>query len=215
MSEPESLDTEETLARRIRRHGFDRLVMLCDGAFAIAVTLAAIDIHFPQDAATLAAAWQAVQMQVLSYLVSFAVIANFWFANRDLFARLHRVDGVLTLLVLGCLCTVSLIPAGTHMLYSDHRGAGAMQGYAVTMVAAGILNCGAWAYASHKGELMFAEVSRAYRWRRIVGTATVPTIFAILLFAPDIAGLRLALVAMIGLIVVRRGVIPRLFRGAV
>ncbi len=212
MSEPESLDTDEKLERRIRRHGFDRLVMLSDGAFAIAVTLAALEIHFPQDAPSLAAAWSAVQMQVLSYFVSFAVIANFWFANRDLFARLHHVDRVLTLLVLASLCIVSLIPAGTHMIYSDHRGSGAMQGYALTMVVAGILNCAAWAYGSRRAGLMLAEVPHAYRWRRILGTATVPVIFLILLFAPDILGLRLALAAMIGLIVARRGLIPRLFR---
>ena len=42
MSEPESLDTDEPLQKRIERHWFDRLIMLSDGVFAIAMTLLAL-----------------------------------------------------------------------------------------------------------------------------------------------------------------------------
>ncbi|MEO8813045.1 MAG: hypothetical protein ABI376_09065 [Caulobacteraceae bacterium] len=45
--EPESLDIDEALERRRRRHWFDRLIMLCEGVFAIAITLMAFDLRGP------------------------------------------------------------------------------------------------------------------------------------------------------------------------
>ena len=47
VGEFESLDTDEGLKARIARHGFDRLIMLCDGVFAIAITLLALEIKPP------------------------------------------------------------------------------------------------------------------------------------------------------------------------
>ena len=35
-------DTDEPLKRRIERHSFDRLIMLSDGVFAIAIGIAAV-----------------------------------------------------------------------------------------------------------------------------------------------------------------------------
>ncbi len=43
--EPETLDTDEPLERRRHRHWFDRLIMLSDGVFSIAITLVAFDLH--------------------------------------------------------------------------------------------------------------------------------------------------------------------------
>ena len=48
MSEPESLATDEKLDIHLRRHAYDRLLMLSDGIFAIAITLAAIEIKPPE-----------------------------------------------------------------------------------------------------------------------------------------------------------------------
>ena len=56
MSEPESLATIEGLDEHVRRHSYDRLIMLSDGIFAIATTLAALDVRIPAHAAGLGAA---------------------------------------------------------------------------------------------------------------------------------------------------------------
>jgi biotin transporter BioY len=45
--EPESLHTKEPLKQRTIRHDYDRLLMLSDGVFAIAITLLALDLTLP------------------------------------------------------------------------------------------------------------------------------------------------------------------------
>ena len=87
MSELESLSVHEKLARHLERHALDRLVMLCDGVFAIATTLAAVEVHLPDHAASLGDIWAQAGDRILTYVISFFVIATFWLHNRDLFAR--------------------------------------------------------------------------------------------------------------------------------
>ena len=47
VGEPESLHVKEPLMARIERHDYDRLLMLSDGVFAIAITLLALDLRLP------------------------------------------------------------------------------------------------------------------------------------------------------------------------
>ena len=67
MAEPESLATEETVQKHIRRHAYDRLIMLCDGIFAIATTLSALEIHLPEDAASFGEVTRAVGKPLFAY----------------------------------------------------------------------------------------------------------------------------------------------------
>src|SRR5947199_3577553 len=98
MSEPESLATIEGLDEHIRRHTYDRLIMLSDGVFAIATTLAALDVRIPAHAAGLGALLTASERSLAAYGLSFAVAGIFWISNRNLFARLRRVDAPLTVM---------------------------------------------------------------------------------------------------------------------
>jgi protein-S-isoprenylcysteine O-methyltransferase Ste14 len=91
MAEPESLATHEALAAHVARHAYDRLLMLSDGIFAIATTLAALEIRVPLSIADPTAALSAFWVPLVTYAVSFSVIAIFWLSSRDLFARLARV----------------------------------------------------------------------------------------------------------------------------
>ncbi len=74
MSGFEELDTIEPLKLRIERQAYDRLILLSDGVFAIAFTLAALEVKPP-------GAWRDLQdlvgqlrYPVLTYAISFAVI---------------------------------------------------------------------------------------------------------------------------------------------
>src|SRR3954463_11563689 len=100
MSEFESLATIEGLDEHVRRHSYDRLIMLSDGIFAIATTLAALDVRIPAHGPGLAAMLVAGRRSLLVYALSFAVAGIFWINHRNLFARLRKVDLVLTMLTL-------------------------------------------------------------------------------------------------------------------
>lgn len=210
MSELESLGGEEDLDQHLRRHSIDRLVMLCDGVFAIAATLAAVEIHVP-DGATLGNVIGRMGVGLFAYFVSFVVIAMFWANNRDLFARLHRVDRVVTSLVLAMLCFIALIPSSVRII-GPAQGSmgGAFAFYALVMTLSGALNCATWAYAALRPGLMTEEVPRGYRWRRIIEAATMPVLFGVLTVYPQVETLKWISLTMVVVVSIRRLLVTRL-----
>ena len=184
MSEPESLATEEALDTHVRRHAYDRLLMLSDGIFAIAITLAALEIRLPEHGLSLAAEAKALLRPLAAYLVSFGMIAIFWIHHRDLFARLRKVDGVITLLTLALLCGVSLIPAMVNGIYGDGGGDTPFRLYGLTMIACGLINSTMWAYAALRTGVMMPEVTKPYRQARTLITLAIPIVFLPVVFAP-------------------------------
>jgi uncharacterized membrane protein len=211
MSEPESLATDEGLEKHLRRHAYDRLLMLSDGIFAIAITLAALEIKIPEGKLSPAALAHEMLLPVLGYLVSFGVIAVFWVSHRNLFARLRSVDRGVTWLTLAMLCLISLIPAVLHAVYTPGGGETRFRLYAVTMIACGVANAAMWIYCAARPRLMAPEVTWADRWTRATGTLAMPLIFLPMLFAPiDRFGSTVLPVAL-AMIVVRRKLLPWLF----
>ena len=212
MSELESLGGDEDLETHLKRHSIDRLVMLCDGVFAIAATLAAVEIHVPAGA-RLGDVLTKMNVGLIAYLISFVVIAMFWTNNRDVFARLHKVDRPLTAMVLAMLCFVALIPSSIRIVGPPGGSlGGAFAFYALVMTISGSLNCAIWAYASFRHGLMFDEVPRAYRWRRIFETATLPLLFGILAAFPLVVTLGWITVAVVVVVATRRVLLRLVFR---
>lgn len=171
MSEPESLNTDEPLPERIERHAFDRLIMLSDGVFAIAITLLALEIRPPEGWTgglddLLFKTWRAL----FGFGMSFLIIGVFWVANRRMVARLRRVDGPYTALTLLLLCLVCLTPSVTALM-ADYGPTRSMKVYAVLVAAAGFAQAMLWGYAAFVGRLIDDGVS--LRERRIVLLALV------------------------------------------
>jgi uncharacterized membrane protein len=117
VGEPESLHVKEPLKARIERHDYDRLLMLSDGVFAIAITLLALDLRLPEG-------WDGSAGQLVSatgrplvgYLFGFGLVGAFWFMHRRIFAQLAQVDLVITLLNLLLLGLVGLTPYIARMI---------------------------------------------------------------------------------------------------
>lgn len=212
MAELESLATEEAFAQHLRRHAIDRLVMLSDGVFAIAVTLAALEIHVPVGDASLEALSEHLLRPVLAYIISFALCAVFWFHSRDLMARMEQVDSIFTVLMLASLCAVALVPVAAFAVYAPGMSAGPVHFYAALMAICGLVTCTTWAYGSFRPGLMRREVSRAYRWKRIVTIAMMPLLFTPIALLP--IDLIIPVVMPMGLIatILRRTVLPRFLR---
>jgi uncharacterized membrane protein len=211
MGEPESLATDERLSAHIARHSYDRLIMLSDGIFAIATTLAALEIKLPQSIREPTAALIAIRRPLAAYAISFAVIAVFWLSSRDLFARVRKVTRALTALTLAMLFTVSLIPLGVAGIAGDGPNAG-FRLYALTMTACGVLNAALWCYAAAASGVMRDEVTREYRWTRAIGSLAMPLLFVPMLVLPFSSFSTVVLPYAVGTVVIRRRLLPFLLK---
>lgn len=209
MSEPESLATIEGLDEHIRRHSYDRLIMLSDGIFAIATTLAALDVHLPAHGGSLAESLVAGRRSLIAYFLSFVVAGIFWIGNRDLFARLRKVDLPLTMLTLAMLCLIALIPAAIRSVYLEGGSDAALRIYALTMFVCGIVNTGMWGYAAYRPGLMLPTVTRAYRHVRIAAAAALPLLFLPILVLPSDQAVRVAVPLVVLILLVRRVLLPK------
>jgi uncharacterized membrane protein len=209
MSEPESLATVESLEEHIRRHSYDRLIMLSDGIFAIATTLAALSVHIPGHAPSFSALLHASTRSLLAYALSFAIAGIFWINNRNLFARLRKVDAPLTVLTLAMLCLIALIPATISTLYLQGGGEAGFHLYGLTMFVCGILNTCMWAYAATQPGMMFESVSQRDRWTRVAFTAALPILFVPVLVLPSDRFAVVMLPLVVVVFALRRVVLPK------
>lgn len=207
--EPESLSTIEPLKTHVDRHGFDRLLMLSDGVFAIAMTLAAIEVHLPEHSGSFDEMVRAASRPVIAYLLSFGLTAIFWIQHRDLFARLRTIDRVMTALTLGMLCMIALIPATVQVVYAPGGTAAPFRFYAMTMMVCGLLVFCMWSYAALKPGMMRPEVPKIYRVGRLVASATMPIIFGLVLVMP-LEETPVFILPIAGVMIVfRRFILPR------
>ena len=123
VGEPESLHVHEPLKSRIERHDYDRLLMLSDGVFAIAITLLALDLRLPNHwDGTIDQLLGATGRPLVGYLFGFGLVGAFWFMHRRLFAQLSQVDKVIAALNMLLLGLVGLTPYVARMIAEGGPG---------------------------------------------------------------------------------------------
>ena len=179
MSEPESLDTDEALPRRIERHWFDRLIMLSDGVFAIAMTLLALEVRPPAGwTGSLTDLVEKTGRSLFGYGLSFFIVGVFWFSNRSIMARIRRVDARFTALTLLFLCLICLTPFATALMaqYGPPRS---MKVYSILVGATGAVQALLWSYAAFWKPLLDPAVSQRERWITLGAFLTMPAIFGL------------------------------------
>ncbi|MGI8839902.1 MAG: TMEM175 family protein [Caulobacteraceae bacterium] len=202
--EPESLDTDEGLERRRHRHWFDRLIMLSDGVFAIAVTLLAFDLRGPVAWDGRAASlWASLAPQLDAYALSFVVIAVYWLAHRRFMAMIVTADAPVTVLNLVVLALVALIPAATRIAHDLGPRSPTMLAYGGLVVAIGATLAAMWAYAALIADLISPQVGRPLRWFLLLLMLFTPPFFLLLIVAvprpgPGVTPFCLTLLFVIG-----------------
>jgi uncharacterized membrane protein len=115
----------ERTAKKREEHEveFSRIVAFSDGVFSIAITLLVlgitIDKNLPRD--ELAHALWEEREALLSYAISFAVIARFWLVHHSFFSEVKAFDSKLIALNMLYLGFLVLIPFSSQVL-GDYGG---------------------------------------------------------------------------------------------
>jgi uncharacterized membrane protein len=163
--ELESLDADEGLERRRHRHWYDRLMMLSDGVFAIAITFLAADITKPIGwTGDWRSLWSQLAPQLDAYAMSFLVISVYWLAHRRFMAMILTVDAPVTVFTLLLLGLVALLPAATRLISVYAPFPIARLVYGALVVAIGAALALLWGYAALIARLVSAEVATRLRW---------------------------------------------------
>jgi uncharacterized membrane protein len=174
--EPESLHTKESLKQRAIRHDYDRLLMLSDGVFAIAITLLALDLTLPDHwDGSVAALASTTGRPLIGYLFGFILVGAFWFMHRRTFAQMEQVDGGITLLNLLLLGLVGLTPFVARMI-AEAGPTRAMPFYMVEV--AGVLGSAALirGWGAIHPRLLHPQVDRRRWFRELVHLAAAALI---------------------------------------
>lgn len=202
------------LRQRLREADMHRLLFLADGVFAIALTLAALEIRPPQGwDGTVDGLWSKLWPSLSAYAVSFVVIAAFWASHKRVYSRVVRVDARFTGINLVLLGLVALIPAATQLLYEYGARQGALVIYAGLVAACGLVQLVAWTYAAFFADLVDPEVTRRERIGWTLTMLVAPAAFgAVSLLGgrhESNPGLFVAAAAMVVMGVIRRRVFSR------
>jgi uncharacterized membrane protein len=166
----------------------ERLITLCDGVFAIAMTLLVLDIKLNVTNG-IDAAISALFDQILIYIVTFFMIASYWSAHRRFMRIVKRMDPRFVQITLLFLAFVTFFPVAfnlelEHGLYTQ-----------VTILYTAVLaGCGfsaqiLWLYASWKHRLIDPNVDLTTIHYRMIGGLSMPVVACLSLllipFAPS------------------------------
>ena len=141
-----------------RDYGLERLIMLSDGVFAIAITLLALELRPPHDwDRSLSGLVNGMWRPAAAFLVSFIVIGLFWISHRRMFGRFRSADVILTVLNLFLLGTITLVPVATNLLYEGGPRSGGFIVYVVLLSLIGLSNALLWAYVAFLKPSLFSQ----------------------------------------------------------
>lgn len=93
----------------------ERMIAISDGVFAVVITIMVLDIKEPIGNLSGLESHRLV-IQLLSYLISFGVVAQYWVFHQELFTNLKTVTIKILIGNLYYLCPICLIPFVTTWL---------------------------------------------------------------------------------------------------
>jgi len=172
------------------RHWHERLLMLCDGVFAISLTLLAAEINIPAIAdGDLARLWGSLAPQLDTYALSVVVISVYWLAHRRFTALIDKADAPTTVFTLITLGLVALLPAATRLVHAGRGMPSTMIVYGALVVAIGASLALTWGYAALIAGLVRARVPPWQRWYYLALMMFTPPFFLALIMAVPSPGL--------------------------
>ena len=171
-----------------------RIEMLCDGVFAIAMTLLVLELKVPElpKPLTSATIWHALgehRLGFFAYFLSFMLGGSFWIQHHVLFHYLAHATRKLAMLNLFFLMFVSLLPFTTSVF--AHYGPSGFVFYFGNQFILGLLLAAQWWLATRTRLLRSGDDVNRRRFATML--VALPTMFGFLLaaslFDPESAGL--------------------------
>lgn len=163
--------------------GFDRAVFFSDAVFAIALTLAAVEIGIPEvdaeQAGSIQAMWEAIQDKVpavVGFLVAFAVVAFYWRANHAFTVTLRGMDGAYLAALMLYLGLIALLPIPAAMLGEYAQNPLVVSIFAVYAGAVSAMEAVLMVVAGRRN-LFLAAPSPAFQRQRVLGSLTPVAVF--------------------------------------
>lgn len=162
--------------------GLERIEFFSDAVMAIAITLLALDLRFPDlppgaPAAELPARLAEMAPRVVGFVISFAVVGVYWSSHHRYFRHIRRYDNRLLVLNLVFLLLIALMPSVASLLGRYPDVPLAIMIYSGAVGATGLAIGAVWWYASHNHRLVDETVDRALIRRRNLVALLVPLVF--------------------------------------
>jgi len=163
--------------------GVDRLLALTDGVVAIALTLLVLELKVPSldhvipptSASALAAQLGHDTDQLLSYLISFYVIANFWLIHHRVFRQLASQRESLAWWNFLFLFTISIMPFASSLLGEYSENPLAVSIFALNLLLASLATQATLEIGRRRGLTTSRTDPRAARagWLNALGASAV------------------------------------------
>ena len=146
---------------------------LTDGIFAVAMTLLVIELKLPEhstihSADAFAQALADLMPKIIAWVISFFVLAFFWFGHHRSFSYVCRADGKLVALNIVQLAFVSLMPFSSAMAGEHGRELASQIVYSLNMAAIAVLALLTWRYIHRHADASLMAIPEAiYRGARV------------------------------------------------
>ena len=193
-----------------------RIEMLCDGIFAIAMTLLVLELKvpdLPRQAPPLEV-WHAIgehRLAFFAFALSFMLAGQFWMQHHVFFHYLAHATRSMALLNLVFLMFVSLLPFSTSLFAKYGSSQVGVTFYFGNQFVLALLLAAQWALASRQG-LLSGDANDPKRRRFAAFVAAFAVMFGVLfvvsIVRPEFAGL-VAMPGIFAVVVFRRRVEKR------
>ncbi|HLZ58624.1 MAG TPA: TMEM175 family protein [Ktedonosporobacter sp.] len=160
----------------------DRIILFSDGIFAIVITLLVLNVQLPDAKTTVEGALMALLPKFIGYIVSFSVVAIYWFGHRRLVLSLKRIDERFILLHLIFLFLILSLPVPYGFLgqstYPDPHHVLALL-YTLTLAASGFALGAMASYAAWKRRLIDRTMAQTDVNYSVIHNFIVPTLLVL------------------------------------
>ncbi len=194
----------------------ERVVFFSDAVFAIAITLLALDLRFPDHVEAtnqgVIDALLALRPQLAAFALSFAVIAAFWIGHVRTMRAIDRTDSRFVVLNVVFLAAIALLPFPTSVVARQGDVPAGAIFYAVFALVTATLSSSLWVYA-WRGGLMSARIpdriERLVTYRAVIVPALFAVSIPVALVSPAAAWVLWTLIFPAQILLVRRFGIER------